>query len=111
MITTEAFYAAFKDAGMLRTATWTPSAGGPLQTGDVRFRTAERDALTGEQRSTDYTMRYPASLFPGLKRGETVVIDGPTGREVADRASYTLRENPGKLIDGSELEALLAKVS
>lgn len=105
MITTEDFYSAFDAAGFLQTALWTPSAGGAQLSAQVRFRAAERDVLTGEQRSADYTMRFPASALPGITRGELVEISGPN----LASATYRLRENPGKRIDGSELEAPLVK--
>lgn len=104
MITTEQFFEASKKAGMTRPLSWTPSAGaggGPAQAADVIFNTPPRDVLAGDGRGTDYSVQYPATKLIGLRRGETVTVDG---------VSYTVREAPYKQLDGTRLEAPLAKI-
>lgn len=104
MLATNKFFESFNKAGFLSTALWTPSAGlpgaGVQQSAQVRFKAPTRDILGGDASTTDYTISYPATLFPGLKRGETLTIAA---------ASYTVRENPHKQLDGSRLEAPLTR--
>lgn len=101
MITTEAFYAHFKAAGMLRAAAWTPSWGGPQQEAWVSYKAPAADVFGGDQSSIDYTIRYPAGALPGLKRNELITVSGK---------SYQVREDPQSRLDGSELETKLSAV-
>jgi hypothetical protein len=101
MITTEAFYEHFQEAGMLKLATWTPSWGAAPQEAHVRYRAPSSEAFGGDQFSIDYMIRYPATVLVGLKRGEPITI----GLE-----SFRVLEDPKSHGDGSELEAKLSKV-
>lgn len=101
MQTTDKFFESFKKAGMTRPALWTPAVGGPQQSADVLFRAPTRDVLSGDATSTDFSIRYPASLFPGLKRGETITVSG---------APFKVRENPHSELDGTRMMALLEEV-
>lgn len=107
MRTTEDFFADAKKAGMTRPASWTPSTGGPTQNYDVIFRAPTDNVMSGEVNSTGYNIQYPASIFPGLKRGEVVTVF----RDASDLVGvqYTLRESPNSQLDGSRLEAALRK--
>jgi len=104
MLDTSRFYESFDKAGFLKPALWTPSVGlpgaGVQQTAKVRFKAPGRDVLAGSANVTDYSIRYPSSVLAGLKRGEVLTIEGQ---------NYTVREGPHPLLDGSELEAFLAK--
>ncbi|HXC40815.1 MAG TPA: hypothetical protein VN667_17905 [Burkholderiales bacterium] len=102
MISTEAFFTAFDQAGFLTQVSWTPSlsaGGGPAQTPKVRFRETDH-AANGTALSTEYTIEYPATVLVGLKRGEVVMIA---------MEAYTVREEPSKQLDGSRLMAKLRK--
>lgn len=101
MLDSAAFFQSFDKAGFLKTALWTPSDGGPQQSARVRLRAPSRDALAGEFSVTDHSIRYPATLLEGLKRGETLLIEG---------AEYRVREGPHSLYDGSVREAFLTKL-
>ena len=101
MLSTAAFFEAFDRAGFLHTALWRPSAGGPEQSAQVRFRAPSSDVLGGDQFSIDYTVCYPSTVLVGLKRGETITVAG---------RSFTVREDPESRFDGSLLEAKLSAV-
>lgn len=105
MLDTATFFQSFDKAGFLKTALWTPSTGlpgaGVQQSARVRFKGAAHEAFAGEVATIEYTIEYPAAALIGLKRGETLGIDS---------ANYTVRESPVKQLDGSRLEAKLAKV-
>jgi hypothetical protein len=96
MQTTDKFFESFKKAGHTRLASWTPSAGGPAQTADVLYRAPGQDVLQGEAFATAYTIRYPATKFPGLIRGETVTIDA---------VNYKVKEDPRSELDGTRMLA------
>lgn len=66
----------------------------------VHFVQPDEDLLGDTVRSRQYLMRYPASAFPGLARGDTVTIVG---------ATYTVRDEPRLLRHGRDLEAELSK--
>ena len=100
MRSTEQFFAAFDRAGILKTALWTPSAGGAQKSAQVRYRAPTQDALSSEVKSVDYSIEYPATVLVGLKRGETITVNG---------MQFTVRENPESQLDGSRLEAKLRK--
>jgi hypothetical protein len=109
MLSTEQFYASFDKAGFLKTALWKPSSGAEAQEVRVRFKAPTDHALAGEALSTDYSITYPASLLPGLKRAEVVTIQTIVGGVVIDSTEYTVREGPSSNKDGTELEAKLRK--
>jgi hypothetical protein len=102
MQTTEQFFEDAKKAGFTKPALWTPSAGGAQQSYDVVYRAPTEEILAGQAKATDRAITYPASIFPGLKRGEVVNVDG---------VDYKLREDPGSELDGSRFKALLSKES
>ena len=85
---------------MTKIASWVPSTGGAVQTPDVIYRAPTEDALSGGVKSVEYSIRYPATVLVGLKRGETVTVDG---------VQFTVRENPESQLDGTRLEAKLRK--
>jgi hypothetical protein len=105
MLTTDQFFAGFKAAGMTVPAAWTPSGGGPQQTADVIFRARGEDPLGGDAIATAYAILYPATKFVGLKRGETVIINGGAYTGV----SFKVREEPKAELDGSRMRAMLEK--
>jgi hypothetical protein len=63
----------------------------------VDFRAPDEDLLDGLALSTDYTMRFPASVLPELAVGQTVLIGGE---------QYRIREVRA-FGDGSERRASL----
>ena len=101
MLSTESFFAAAKLAGMLKPVSWTPSGGGAAQTVDACFTQPARDVLSGEAFTVDPTISYPAAQLAGLKRGETVTVDG---------VAYKVREDPRTELDGSRVSVPLARV-
>jgi hypothetical protein len=105
MLDTSKFYESFDKAGFLTTALWTPSAGLPgagiQQSAQVRFKAPNRDALAGEFSVTDHTIKYPSTVLTGLKRGETLTVGG---------IAFKVREGPQSELDGTVLQAFLAKV-
>ena len=100
MLATDKFYESFDRAGFLKEALWKPSAGGLAQSEKVRYRAPTENVLGGEALSTDYSIRYPATIFPGLKREEILTIEG---------FKYAVREGPKSSLDGSEMEAKLTR--
>jgi hypothetical protein len=100
MLATDKFYESFARAGFLVEAVWKPSAGGPAQPEKVRFRAPTENVLGGEALATDYSVRYAATKFPGLKRDEVLTIEG---------FKYAVREGPKSQLDGSEMEAKLTR--
>lgn len=101
MLSSERFFQAFDRAGFLKTALWTPSAGGAQRSAQVRLRAPGSEVLSGEVLSTDYSIQYPATELGGLKRGESLTVDA---------VSFKVREGPKSLHDGSVLEVKLALV-
>jgi hypothetical protein len=100
MLDTSKFFEAFDRAGFLKTALWTPSAGGAQQSAQVRYRAPTQDALSGGAKSVEYSINYPATLLVGLKRNETITVAG---------VQFIVRENPESQLDGTRYEALLKK--
>lgn len=104
MLTTEKFFESFDKAGFLKTALWTPSGSlpgaGVLQSAKVRYSAPSQAVLAGDAVATDYSIQYPASVFPGLRRGEALTVDG---------ISFRVREDPAAELDGSRVMALLEK--
>jgi hypothetical protein len=101
MLDTPKFFEAFDKAGFLKTVLWTPSIGGPQQSEQVRYRAPTQDALSGDTKSVDYSINYPATVLVGLKRGEAISVDG---------VQFIVRENPESQLDGTRFEAWLKKV-
>ena len=79
---------------------WTPSTGGPAVTGLMLFDRPDQDI--GEAASREYEVTFVTTSWPGLARGETLVIDG---------ASYALRFTPRQVDDGVFSSARVTKVS
>ena len=104
MITTEKFFEAFDKAGFLKPALWTPSPGlpgaGVQQAAQVRFYGPTSAIEAGMTFATDPAIRYPASVFPSLQRGEVLVVGD---------VQYAVREDPRSELDGSVRLALLSK--
>lgn len=100
MLDTAAFFAAFDRAGMLKTAVWAPPDGSEVQSPRVRYKAPAADTLSGEVKSVEYSISYPATVLVGLKRGDAITIDS---------VRYTVRENPESQLDGSRFEAKLRK--
>jgi len=100
MLATDKFYESFDRAGFLKEALWKPSAGGLAQSEKVRYRAPTENVLGGEALSTDYTIRYSALRFVGLKRDEVITYQG---------MKYAVREGPKSSLDGSEMEAKLTR--
>jgi hypothetical protein len=76
----ERLYEAAARAGLLKTVTWVPAEGAEPQTAFVDFRAPDETVLEGLGLSTDYGIRYPASVLAGLASGVTVVIAGQAYR-------------------------------
>jgi hypothetical protein len=94
----ESLYDAAARAELLDEAIWARD-GGPKVTLRVAFRAPDASILDGLGVSTDYTMRYPASRFVGLKQGDRVEIRGVV---------YRVREVRA-VGDGSEMRATLSR--
>lgn len=89
----------FADFGV--SATWTPSAGGPMQTATVILDAPDQQLFDGAQVSTDYSISMPAASFVGIDNGETVVIAA---------TNYRVR-NVMAIDDGSIKVITLARMS
>jgi hypothetical protein len=104
MLDTSKFFEAFDKAGFLKPALWTPSSGLPgagiQQSAQVRYRQPSADVLAGDAFAEAYSISYPSTVFPGLRRGETVTVDG---------VQFKLREDPRRELDGSRCLAQLSK--
>ena len=79
---------------------YTPAAGSPV-TGKALFDQPGTAIIGGEILATEYTLRYPLTTFPAVKRGDSFSIGG---------ATYTARESaqPASL-QGDEMIVPLAK--
>lgn len=99
MLTSAQFLAAADRAGMLKTATWQPSAGGPLQTAQVDLLNPDVVHFGGAVIATETTATYADTSFIGLTEGETLTIAG---------VDYRVR-TPKLIQDGSVMQATLAK--
>lgn len=78
---------------------YTPLAG-TASVGRAIFDQPGMTLIGGEVLATDYSLRYPATTFPNVKRGDAFGIGG---------VNYTARENAQPLIDGAEHTVPLAK--
>lgn len=102
MQTTEQFFAASKRAGMTRTVLWTPSAGGAEQSADALFRDVSEEVLGSAAFAYDVSISYPVTKLVGLKRGESITVDG---------VAFKVREDPRSDIgNGTRMKATLARV-
>lgn len=97
---TATFLADYGDA-----ATWTPSAGGAVVSATVILDQPEDVIEGGEVQSRQYVATFATAEWPGLKRGEVLVIAGSGGG-----ASYRLRADPRTVDDGVFSTASLSKV-
>ena len=79
------------------TSEFATSASWGALTASVIFNTPTEEILGGRGVSNEYTAILPASEFPGITRGDEVVISGDT---------YTLRERPRLLDDGATIRFL-----
>lgn len=96
----ERLYEAAARAGLLKEATWTPAGSVESQTVDVDFRAPDETILDGLGLSTDYSMRYPATVLVGLAQGDAITLEGQT---------YRVREIRA-VGDGSEKRATLTRL-
>ena len=96
----ERLYAAAARAGLLKEAIWAPTEGAEPQTVAVDFRAPDETVLDGLGLSTDYSIRYPASLLAGLASGAIVTVEGQ---------AYRVREVRA-VGDGSEKRATLTRL-
>lgn len=93
------FFGAFKQAGMLVSASYQPSVG-PLIEFDVGFTRPDQIVLDGVVHSTDYTIEYQRADVT-LKRDYLVTVDG---------GHYKVRQTPVAKGDGTFMRALLETV-
>lgn len=100
MLTTEQFFEYAEAAGMTVPASWAPSGGGATQTADVIFKAPSHDVLAGGAFATDPSIQYAAVDLVGLKRGETVTVNGST---------YKVREDPQSELDGTRMKVPLTR--
>jgi hypothetical protein len=91
------------DAG--ETVGWTPSAGGASFGGPMLFDQPENPIEGGDVQSRQYMATFETAAWPGLKRGEVLVIGGAGGN-----ASYKLRTDPRAADDGVFSSVQLSKV-
>lgn len=70
------------------------------ETAAVHFTQPDEDLLGDTVRSRQYRIRYPASAFAGLAKGDAVTVDGQ---------AYTVRDIPRLLAHGRDYEAELTK--
>jgi hypothetical protein len=96
----ERLYTAAARAGLLKEATWIPAEGAEPETAAVDFRAPDETVLDGLGLSTDYAIRYPASVLVGLTQGDTVTLEGQI---------YRVREVRA-VGDGTEKRASLTRL-
>lgn len=82
-------------------ASWSPSAGGPAVTGLVLLDSPD-EVQDGDAISRQYLATFETAAWPGLKRGEVLVIGS---------ASYRLRTDPRLESDGVFSAVGLSKVA
>lgn len=82
-------------------ATHRPAAGGPPQEGLVLLDQPGGGIFGGELLTTDYTLRYPASVFPDVVKGDRFTLG---------HTDYVARESAQPLQDGLECTVPLARV-
>jgi hypothetical protein len=84
---------------------WTPSVGGQAITGLMLLDQPEEPMAGGDVQSSQYQVTYETAAWPGLQRGEVLVIQGE-----GKGYSYKLRHNPRALADAAFSTAQLTKV-
>ena len=94
------FLADFGDA-----VSWTASVGGAVTTGTMILDQPEDAIEGGEVQSRQYVATFETAAWPGLKRGEVLVISGTGGG-----GSFRLRTDPRTLDDGVFSTAAVSKV-
>jgi hypothetical protein len=75
--------------------TWAPSLGGAAVSGLVLFDQADEVIGDGQAQGAQYQVTFETAAWPGLKRGETLVIQGE-----GKGGSYRLRFDPRAQADG-----------
>ena len=80
-------------------AQWTDGAG-VVHISNVLFAEPTNDVLGGMQQSDEYSIEFDPEQFPGLRRGQSIMVAG---------VSYTVRENPMKTEDGFTSRANLKR--
>jgi hypothetical protein len=76
-------------------ATCMPTTGGAVLSGLVLFDQADEVIGDGQAQGTQYQVTFETAAWPGLKRGETLVIQGE-----GKGGSYRLRHDPRSQADG-----------
>lgn len=85
-------------------ASWTPSTGGPAQTGMVIIDAPDSLVLNDMVIVSETTLMYPAIQWSGLDEGQTVIVTTDSGPE-----SYRLRTRPQAFDDGALFRAGVVK--
>ena len=88
-------------AATAQTVTWTPVATGVPEDGLAQFNGPGSVLVGSEMLATDYGLRFAASTFPAVKRGDAFSVAG---------VAYIAREHAQPLLDGLEMHVPLAKV-
>lgn len=71
----ERLYEAGARAGLLEEATWVSAEGAEPETVPVDFRAPDETVLDGQGLSTDYSVRYPATVLVGLTPGDSITLE------------------------------------
>lgn len=77
----------------------TPATGAPVA-GRAIFDQPGTALIGGEILATEFGLRFAASTFPAVRRGDRFAVAG---------ANYTARENPQPTLDGLEFTVPLAR--
>lgn len=77
----------------------TPAIGAPIA-GRAIFDQPGTALIGGEILATEFALRYPAAVFPAVRRGDQFTVAG---------ANYSARENPQPTLDGLEFIVPLAR--
>jgi len=85
--------------------TWAPSSGAAQVTGLMIFDQPVEAIDGGDTLSRQYQATFASGEWPGLKRGEVLLIGGEGGN-----ASYRLRTDPRAADDGVFATVALSKV-
>lgn len=97
----ERLFAAAGSAGFLRECVWVAADSPPVEvTGAVGFTAPDQPLMDGMALSTEHAITFPASLFVGIGRGDSIYLDD---------VEYRVREVRA-LGDGTEMRATLARV-
>jgi len=96
---TDDFFEAFNDEGMLQEAVYhAPGGDVPVTVG---FSQPDSLVLTDMVQSTEYVIEFQTADMPSLAMGETITIG---------EATYKVRRNPEKQLDGTFSQVLLTKL-